>query len=53
MILGNGTKLAVELRHSIIQFFMLKGAWAQWARVPPKRGPRAHGPVLVSSGEKS
>ena len=53
MILGNGTKRAVEPRHSNYSIFLLKGAWAHWAQAPPKRGPKAHGPILVSSGEIS
>ena len=51
MILGNGTKLAVEPRHSIYSFFFAQGAMAPMGPGPPKRGPRAHGPILVSSGE--
>ena len=53
MILGNGTKLAVKLRHSIIPIFLLQRAWVPWAQALPKRGPRAQGPVLASSGEIS
>ena len=53
MKMGNGTKLAVKLRHSNYSIFLLKGAWAHGPRPPPKRGPKAHGPVLVSSGEIS
>jgi len=53
MILGNGTKLAVKPRHSKYSIFLLQRAWAQWAQALPKRGPRAHGPILASSGEIS